>query len=294
MFRDNAFYGHASILRAYCGVKLPVPLPARLQHGWTTVTPGLVEAYLRAPYPKLVWARRNLSACRRLGYSVIPIGAPLLYMPPLEAEVAPAGPKSLLVFPYHRSELLAVEGSLDDYATSLETLVRDGFGPVTVCLHSLEYERPELRALFERRGFGVVCNGSLFDPRFLYRQRELILRHAHVSSNRVATAAFYALFLGRPYFLFGPRVGRASESGEAEHFAAWTAQEFPALLYERYDGTVQRAIGETELGLEFRLEPEVLRALLDWNWSSAPVHLVRLAQHLGHYLWRRITFAERP
>jgi hypothetical protein len=270
MIRDNSHYGHGRILREYCGVRLPLPIPGRIQHGWTPHH-GLPERTWSEPWPKYVWSRRNLACWERDGLAgAIAIGAPFLYLPPPPAADPPE--RSLLLVPFHGWEKDRLHGSLVAYADSVAELERQGFGPITVCLYWTEFEDAACRRIFEDRGWRVITNGHReHSPDFLHRQRRAILEHAYVSSNRVASAGFYALHCGRRFFLHGPSMGLSQGDDPAgERFAAWQAKEFPELGFERFGDQSHRAIGERELGLEFLRSPDRLRDEFLWRASRCP------------------------
>ena len=76
--------------------------------------------------------------------------------------------------------------------------------------------------------------------------------------------------------------GTNDASGET--MRAWEEREFPTLLREGYDGRVEREIGDRELGLEFRLEPEALREALGWSLTG----LARIRRSAEMTAWRMV------
>ena len=101
MHRENHFYGHARTLHEYVGQERPRRITGYLQHGWQHGT-GVVPDCARVRWPKLIWSRRNLDACVREGVrNPRPIGAPFLYLPPVEDAGPRLGERSLLAMPYH-------------------------------------------------------------------------------------------------------------------------------------------------------------------------------------------------
>ena len=283
MFESNEFYGHANLMRQWCGLPRRLPIGARLQHGWTP-NGGLLDAHLAEPWPALIWSQRNLDYCNTLGVTnVVPVGAPFLYLPETP-DPGPSQPRSLLVFPFHGWEKEQVAGDFSSYADAIAELEADGYGPVTVCLYWLEYEDPALRAIFERRGWRVVTAGQRDgNPTFLVGQRELLREHAFVTANRVCTAAFYALSEGRPFFLHGPSMGLdGTHDPDGLVFDAWQREALPTLTLDAFDGECQQALGAYELGAEFRRTPEELRTLLNWNASQAPI---RWLTRVRRFFW---------
>jgi hypothetical protein len=263
MFAENRHYGHAQLLLSYCGLPSRTRIPVRMQHGWQP-GPGMRFQDLAQPGPKIVWSSRNLARAREAGArGVFAIGAPWLYMPST-LDPGPDHPRSVLVVPFHGWEKQRLAGSMDEYAQALARLEARGFGPITVCLYWFEYEQPALREVFERQGFTTTTMGPRSDnPEFLIRQRELIQRHAYVSSNRVSTASFYALEAGRPFFLYGPLAGlSATEDASGEQFDRWQRDEFPALIHAGVDMACNVELGGYELGAEHKRTPAQLRELL--------------------------------
>lgn len=266
MFRENAYYGHDVVLARYAGVA-PQPLPGALQHGWTW---GAGTASGPAPprHPLFLWSRRNLEQAVASGYPrCVPIGSPWLYMD--HGGLPEPRDRSLLAFPFHGWEHGAVDSVLDgytQYADHLLELAGDDFDHLGVNLYWLEHAQDDIRAVFEERGFEVLTAGARdANPGFLDRLAGSMARFSTITSNRVATCSFYALTLGRPYFLSGPDMRLTGETGDVVGGSVWCARELPELLRTNFDGSVRREIGERELGAEFRLEPSVLAELMGWS-----------------------------
>jgi hypothetical protein len=263
MFAENRHYGHAEILLAYCGLAPATAIPVRMQHGWQPGF-GMRAQDMAQPGPKIVWSSRNLARADEAGYrGAVAIGAPWVYLDD-EPDGGPEHPRSVLAVPFHGWEKESLAGSMLGYADALSELAARGFGPITVCLYWFEYEQPPLRELFEARGFATTTMGHRNDnPEFLRRQRALIRRHRFVTSNRVSTAAFYALDAGRPFFLYGPPAGlSATEDPRGEQFDGWQRETFPELSWERFDESCDHELGARELGREHKRSAAELRELL--------------------------------
>jgi hypothetical protein len=282
MFPDNDFYGHADILRRFAGVRGHPSVPGRLQHGWQP-GPGLSTRHLAEPWPKYLWSNRNLARASEAGFrGLVPLGAPYLYLP--DAPDDASGARGLLAIPFHGWEKQQISGDFRAYADSLEILVARGFGPVTVCLYFTEHRDPALRRVFEERGHAVVTMGPRDgNPDFLVRQRTLLRAHARVTSNRVSTAAFYALHERRPFFVHGPTTGlAASEDPDGERFAAFQRATFPTLCDAGAGSQADVAVAAAELGTAHRRSPEELRALLAWTPGRVFVRVARRFARVSH------------
>ncbi len=285
MFVSNHYYGHSRILRQYCHTTAEGTLPGRLQHGWVTGH-GHAIRFFKEPWPKYVWSRRNLDLCNRDGAkNVVVIGAPFLYLPdPAPIKDLPPQ-RSLLAYPFHGWEQDELVADMERYARSLEDLAREGFGPITVCLYWKEYENPMMRLVFEKRGFSVTSNGHRDGNHdFLLRQRKQLLEHVYVTSNRVCTALFYGLVIGRKAFLHGPPMGLSkSKDPTGKLFGQWQNVAFPELSFEAFDDHAHVSIGERELGLEFKQSPDQLRKTLAVGPGTMSLHMYRYIQRRFWY-----------
>jgi len=284
MFVSNHYYSHARVLRRYCGVISDGSLPGRLQHGWTAEH-GHAVRFFKEPWPKYVWNQKNLRLCDRDGAkNIVAIGAPFLYLPYQDSvEVQPLD-HSILAYPFHGWEEDELVSDMENYARSLDKLVSDGFGPVTVCLYWKEYENLSTRLIFERRGFAVTTNGHRDGEHdFLLRQRKQLFEHAYVTSNRVCTALFYALFSRRKAFLHGPSMSLSkSDDPTGEIYALWQSEAFPELSFETFGDHSYRSIAERELGLEFRQSRDELQQTLAVGTGGLPLHMFR---HIQRRFW---------
>jgi hypothetical protein len=273
--QNNEFYGHAALLADYCGLKIRPPIRGLLQHGWS-LGPGfaLVDGegnWLDRRSRLHVWNPENAACCRESGYDdVRTIGAPLSYLPPASGgRVAERG--SLLLFPSHSvdSEPFIEDGAklFSRYLTEIEEVVSD-FSSITVCLYYREYDDVRIRRLLEDRGMAVTTLGHRDETAgFVHRFRNLVLHHEYVSTNSYSTALFYSLYLGRKTFVhgryFANRLTRGKTDWDTIH-EIMTAR-YPQLLWENFNDTAHREIGEKELGAEFRRKPRELRSALGWN-----------------------------
>ncbi len=280
MFGSNGHYGHRRILSRYAGLA-ERKIPGLVQHGWNHDLGATIEdVLLPRPEPFYLWSERNLRECRKAGLShVVPIGAPFLYLP-RDAETVTPAPRSLLVMPSHGWEEVRIDHEFDLYAKDLEA-IRGDFGSITVCLYWFEHQEERHRRRFESIGATVTTVGHRDDnPDFLRDLRRLLLQHEYVSANRVQTATFYALALGRKFFLHGPPVGvdaRIDRTGKL--FDAWQRHEYPDLTWDRFKDEPNRKLGEDELGLGFVKDPDALAELFSWKPSQEREHRARLRAH---------------
>lgn len=284
---DNRLYGHDHVLARYCGLSRPRAIRGALQHGWNP-TYGLVyrdEPQPTAGLPRLVWNRRNLRCNLERGHrNTVAIGAPFLYHDHPDASPE-AG--SLLVCPLHGWEEGRLLGSHEAYLEQLER-IRADFARISVCLYWLEYADPAIRDLYAGAGYAVVTNGHRDDnPDFIANLSTNLARHEYVTSNRIATIAFCALYLRRKFFLYGGAMTVADESEETlRRSLELQNAEFGELDYARFGDRSHAEIGDRELGAEFRRSPSELRRILGWNLGGLPAKLASLRLRLTPRRWR--------
>jgi hypothetical protein len=284
--QDNRLYGHDHVLARYCGLPHPRAIRGVIQHGWHP-TFGLHyqgKPQPTAGLPRLVWNRRNLHCNLDLGYrNTVAIGAPFLYH-----EHADATPEagSLLVCPMHGWEEARLIGSHEAYLEELER-IRAGFDRISVCLYWLEYEDRAIRDLYAGAGYEVITNGHRDEnPNFIATLSDHLTRHEYVTSSRIATIAFCALYLRRKFFLHGRAMTVADESEETlRRSLEFQNDAFGALTYERFGDRCHAEIGDRELGAEFRRTPSELHRILGWNLGGLPVKLASLRLLLTPRRW---------
>ncbi len=277
---SNRYYGHDIVLARYCGLRGPMPIRGELQHGWNP-TYGIVAEEGRpkkTPLRRFLWSRRNVEWCLRAGIAnVEAIGAPFLYHRHADR---PPRSGTLLVCPFHGWEGGKVHGSFEEYTAALEQL-RTRFQEITVCLYWLEYEDPAVRAIYERAGYRVITNGHRDgNPEFVASLSRNLTDHEYVTTNRMATIAFCALYLGRKFFLYGPTMMAAEEGRVHGENLAREQEEFGMLRFEEFDDRTHREIGERELGLEFRKSPRELKRILGWSFLGLPTLAARARRRL--------------
>jgi hypothetical protein len=288
-------YGHAGVLRQYCGIRIPLPIQGFVQHGWS-YGPGIPlgdsdwGALTRESHFSL-WNPRNEAKCHDLGFhNVTVIGAPLLYLePPPEPPIAV--PDSLLLFPGHsaNSEPFADDG-VTIFLRYLEEIapVISSFRSTTICLYWREFEDARIRHQIEERGFSVTTLGNRDqNPDFLARFRDLALRHAYVSTNDYSTALFYSLFLERKAFVHGQTFVNQLKSGKTDSLTQFNdmKRRYPQLDWEGFNDTPYQDIGADEIGAAFQLGPDELRTVLGWTASR---QLISVGRRIRSSVRRRL------
>ncbi len=284
---DNAFYGHNRLLAEYAGFGAsPPPIRGHIQHGWSEANGLSLKPRLVSWLPKLVWNDVNRKAAHEAGIDPIEvIGAPFCYYDRISA-LAPPGPRSTIYYPFHGWERDDILGSHHELVAAIAD---HEDGPVTVCLYWREFDQPAVRQVYMDAGFRVVCHGYRGDPHFTIRQREELLRHDRIASNRAATAIWYGGYLGRAMEVYGPLFSIVG-ADEAARYDRYQRSRWPELFGGGMEAEASRELAAYELGDGFVLEPGELKELLGWTPRAlrrAP--LVKAASHAEHHA-RRIGY----
>lgn len=273
MHHHNHYYGQAHILARYCGLndRFPPPVPGYLQHGWNVLDGWNPHHEFYPGAWRFVWSdgpRRRGYMLGRREYRVI--GAPWNYLRAMEPElgVVPESERDgTLWFLFHGWEGGKITG---EHARLIEEIKDTEPGPVTMSLYYTEYERPEIRRVYEDAGFRIVCFGKrgwMYDDThrtFLYHQLAEFRRHRRVASNRLSTAVFYGVSAGCTPAVYGDPMQMA---GEDQAFGGHARVErlWPELVGKEIDLDAARELVDIELGVAALHSPEELRLLFDWE-----------------------------
>jgi hypothetical protein len=267
---SNHWYGHAHILARYCGLSggRPSRIWGTVQHGWNHVHGFGFQHAVVEGFPRFVWSeavlRRGWASGLRDYYV---IGAPWAYLMAMEPDLLAQERSGTIWYPFHGFEHAALSGAHD----RLIAEIRDTEpGPVTVCLYWMEYRSPEVRALYEKAGFRVICHGYRgrhwkdTEPEFLYRQLTELRRHRRVASNRLTTAIFYGVLAGCEPAVYGDPMQLAGVNPRYGDLGR-VARMHPELVGVAPDPAAARAVAAEELGVDRLAGPAELRTLFNWK-----------------------------
>lgn len=270
---QNHFYGHSAVLAGHAGLVRPRHMRGLLQHGWTPVTPiktHFADLAGAAPAGKLfTWTHDSRGwteeeSFRETGFRSTPIGSPALYL----AEMAKASGVRLertidaVVFPFHGTRLVAVDGDQEAYAR--EVFEREG--SALVCMHIDDLQKPEIVNAWTKAGHKITTAGERRDPAFLARVMWLLMSSKKVISNRLATALVYGAAVETPVSIYGPhfQIAGIQETSSEEYLQ----RLWPEFYKETTSVPELLAIANAELGHAYLQSPEELRRTLGWETHS--------------------------
>ncbi len=283
---QNHFYGHSAVLAGYAGLHRPRHMAGLLQHGWTPVTPirtHFADLAGSAPAGKLfTWTHDSRGwteeeSARETGFRSTAIGSPALYLAEMvkRSGVAIERPIDAVVFPFHGTRLVSVEGDQEAYAR--EVFEREG--PALVCMHIDDLQKPEIVNAWTKAGHRITTAGERRDPAFLARVMWLLMSSRKVISNRLATALVYAAAVETPVSIYGPhfQIAGIEETSSEEYLQ----RLWPEFYEETTSVPDLLEIANAELGHSYLQSPSELRRTLGWDcpafrpfadyWIGAPI-----------------------
>ncbi len=204
LYRANAFYGTASVLKKYCAYS--GKLHCCIEHGLylgdyynekETVQSGLSGVVTYGP--------DRLNVLKHVVDRILPIGPYIQYATvdsefysELNRALYPG--KTLLVFPMHSTDSVSTSFDLEVLISKIEQIKkRHDFTNVIINLYFRDITETSIQK-YKQYGYVVTCCGHMNDPNFLNRQRALIERCDVVASNHFGTYIGYAIALNKPYW----------------------------------------------------------------------------------------------
>lgn len=300
----NGFYGHGAILRRYADVAPEVPIPAVIPHSvdpnpgylWTGEAKAGVAAVLSyPPYRDAAFAAA--------GSHVLPSASPFLYAMELP-DTTPTSRSGTAYFPSHSTHVITVESEGQVTAEWLAGLP-EPYAPVTVVLYWRDVQLGR-DVPFRQAGLPVTSAGHMYDPRFLLRLRDILLRSRFAAGSRFGAHAVLAvgagcLYLELPGQPESPLTPIEQPTGTAEpnvlrvdppndRAPAWLRIR-DAFLNRDPDRQQQVAVADYLLGTDRLLRADDLRTLLldelpeiDRRTSRVPFAVRRRADQLRRSL----------
>lgn len=203
-FNPNDFYGHAAVLKRYCGLPPEFILPGVHPHG-PSISDFVWDYEVKHPLRNLLL----VSESQRPFYAKIcdkpatVIGSPLYYaLRLIQAEVAAlkANAAGTVVFPFHSTHHVTVEFNEDSFLKYLRELPPE-WNPITVCMYWRDVQLGRHRRYIDA-GFECASAGHIYDHEFLFRFIRLVSAHRRCITNELGTCVLYSAALDLPVTIF--------------------------------------------------------------------------------------------
>lgn len=204
--QEALFYGAMSTLLDYCGLScftMP-PMNLGVQHGYVFEICNWEKSKLDKR--NLVWSKKLVDMYHEhtSNPEIYAIGAPFFYAKSLlndnqlESEKKRLG-RNLLAFPMHSQSHVDTNFDPNKFLKILKE-ERKRFDTVRVCMYWKDILRGSHKVYLDA-GFECVCNGHLYDPNFLRRQKSLFEIADATISNGVGSHIGYSVFMEKPHWL---------------------------------------------------------------------------------------------
>ena len=281
IFRPNDFYGHASLIKRYCGISDEYALPAIYPHGISS-SDYVWKTELNHPMPFLLLKSEIQSAlyskyCDKPSWI---IGAPNCYGARLlstELTKIRDKAKGTLVFPVHSTHHITKGYNAIEFTDHLKGLP-DKFGTVTVCLGWRDIQL-KLHQRYASEGFECTTAGHMFDKDFLLRFLRILVSKQAVVVNHLGTAAFYAAAMGIPVHFYRQKlISKPAKIGQPDFLLQDCKSKGKLPITERFLKACidpneemireQKIIAREVLGYDYVREPDELRDLLESLWRK--------------------------
>jgi len=195
LYPGAGFYGIREILLAYARLPSFFRLPVAVQHGWCRFATAF-EAD-ETPPEIWVWSQRSASEFEAFypKKKIRIIGSYYYYlMELLKNELPPAERRGSICIPPHSSSLVSNEYSVEDFARKLYEL-GDEYKPITIMLYYLDMKSNTI-AGYEKFGFKVVTNGSLYEADFLKKFVLNVYDKQHCIYSDMGSGILFAADMG--------------------------------------------------------------------------------------------------
>ena len=254
----NAYYGHADLLKRFCGWPAERPVCVAIPHGVR-----FDGQFGPADFPEcfpvcLVPSHARAEVLRpQLDREFHAIGPMIHYAPPLlsvaDAEVVRARfGRTLLVFPTHSTHWVDTDVDQVAFFQQIERWA-EGFQTVLICV----YWKDVLRGIapaYRQAGWHCITAGHIYDPLFLSRLRTVIELADVTAANNLGTHLGYAVHFGKPCWLQVMPVSRIPK------------QPFRRIGIVRDEPVYQEAFGNQDLVVS-----PAQRALVETLWGLGAV-----------------------
>ncbi len=270
IFTPNDFYGHASILKRYCGLPADFKIPAVIPHG-VSINHSSWQVELNAPLSRIY----AMSEEQRSKYQNVTdkqvhvIGSAILYAERMLAdEVAEirSTASGTVAFPAHSTHHLTAEFDQDAFIQSMHDLP-DEMKPVSICMYWRDIQLNR-HVKYLEHGFDCVTAGHMFDHEFHDRLIRILASHKYSVTNAVGTSSVFAASFGLKAHLVEQDQGVHGSSQFLSEHAPKITQPSAVHLMESMlippgqDRPDQKKWADIATGREFVQTPEQLKDLI--------------------------------
>jgi FkbM family methyltransferase len=282
LFSPNDYYGHAYLIKKYCGINQELPLPGIYPHGisfrddvWN------VELKHQLPFLLLKSKLQSDVYSKYSDKSSWIIGAPNYYAVRLienEKKALQANARGTLVLPVHSTHHLSNHYDFEGFTEYLSNLP-ERFLPITICLGWRDIQL-KMHESYLTRGFEITTAGHMYDNEFFFRLIKIIASHKFAIINHLGTSAFYCAAMSLPVTLYRQSIETKPARIDQPAHLLQEAQFRPYLpVVEKFIDSCkdpdahmakqQKDIAKLILGFDYIKEPDELCSLFESLWQRS-------------------------
>lgn len=288
MFPGSEFYGIKEILLAYAKLPSFLPLPVAVQHGWQRFAHAF-EASAKPPEiwvwsPRLAKELEAFYPARKIRI----VGSFFYYLlEKMKGELPLKMAQGSICIPPHSSHLAKTEYSLERFVEFLDQLGSE-LKPITIMLYYLDMDEHTV-GVYEKAGFKVVTNGTLYDEDFLRNFITHTYDKKYCIYSDLGSGVLYASELGLiPVRLDveSTVINRGNIHITNEMLSAVTKFD------DEFVMTMNESKIKQELGKQYLLSPQAMRALILSNYFTWEF-MRAVARRVGGSILRRLGLCRR-
>ncbi len=273
MFDEDRKYGNNAIIRFLTGFPQNVPLPCRYEHGHSPVSDKPVNDLKTKKRLMLVYNKRRLEIWQKYSRKKAVIAGSLFVQYRRAKNIHRVEhPEGTIAYPFHSTKKDLGVFDRNQYCERLEQLPRE-FRPVKICVHEHDIYHGFDR-IYKEHGFEVVTAGVREVPDFADRFYDILRQFEYATSNSFGSYLFYAVEMGIPFFIYGPKaaIKRLNKEGvpnRAVGFADFNYGQYIEKLFDTYPDVriteEQKSAVEEEIGIKDAIDMKELYELLMAN-----------------------------
>jgi len=220
IFKPNDFYGHAAIIKQYCGLEQTYQLPGIIPHG-PNPSEKVWNREINHPIPffLLYSKQQQENYARHSNKRSFIIGSPIYYAQHIiREELSRIREKACgtIVFPSHSTHHITTEYNQAIFIEFLESLPQNNH-PITICLY---WRDIQLRRHIDymNAGFNCTTAGHMYDKQFIFRLLRLMASHKYAITNTYGSSSIYCASLSIPVYLFEQSIEKkAARENQSSH-----------------------------------------------------------------------------
>lgn len=265
MYPGVGFYGIRKILLNYVNLPGFLPLPIAFQHGWQRHAHAF-EASANPP-EIWVWSERLAKDLEKFypKNRIRVVGSFFCYLVATIKDTLPIKEKKgSICIPPHSSHFAKTEYSIEHFAQTL-TELSDDFKPITVMLYYLDMDEYTV-SIYEKYGFKVVSNGSLYDVDFLKNFIWNVYDKKHCIFSDLGSGVIYSGYLGlnlHPIEI-PSKIKNMGNMFLTEEYITETLK-----FDKEFLNTLNAESIKEELGEQYMLSPQELRVAILRNYFTS-------------------------